>query len=139
MRSIDQHREQFVQTTISGRVLVTRVSGSWTPEMHRAADEYNQDFVTRLNETGNWASLVIIEDTLVSCLEVLQAGRESIPNNPNCTRLKALAWIIDESIEGYTILLPRYRSLFDGVLRSEVFNDIESGLNWLDLCLSQGS
>ena len=139
MRSADHHRDLFVKTTIVGRVLVTRVGGSWTPEMHRAAGEYNQSFVTQLNDAGNWASLVIVEDTLVSCLEVLQAGRDSIPNNPSCTHLKALAWVIDESIEGYTLLMPRYRSLFDGVLNSEVFNDTESALNWLNTCLDNAT
>ncbi len=139
MRSVDHHREQFVQTTIVGRILVTRVSGSWTADMHRAANDYNQSFVTELNSTGNWASLVIVEDTLVSCLEVLQAGRDSIPNNPHCSHLKALAWVIDESIEGYVILLPRYRALFDGVLRSEVFNDTESALHWLNTCISSAA
>lgn len=139
MRSADHHRDLFVKTTIVGRVLVTRVSGSWTPEMHRAAGEYNQGFVTQLNDTGNWASLVIVEDTLVSCLEVLQAGRDSIPINPSCTHLKALAWVIDESIEGYTLLLPRYRSLFDGVLNNEVFNDTESALNWLNTCINSAT
>lgn len=136
MNTSHQNLDYFVSTRIVDSILVTRVSGSWTLEMHQAAAAHNEQFSKQLNQRGDWASLVIIEDTLVSCLEVLEAGRAAIPNNPHCSRLRALAWVINPSVEGYTLLLPKYRCMFEGILLSDVFDEAEAGLAWLNQILS---
>lgn len=136
MNNSRHHLERFVSTTIVDSILVTRVNGSWSLEMHQAAATHNEKFSIQLNQRGDWASLVIIEDTLVSSIEVLEAGRAAVPNNPNCSRLRALAWVIDPTVEGYTLLLPRYRLMFEGILLSEVFDKVEDALAWLNHTLS---
>ncbi|WMW80856.1 hypothetical protein RF679_00910 [Undibacterium cyanobacteriorum] len=130
------HIDRIVTTQIDDRILISYVRGSWTMAQFQANHEYSQSFVRQLNDTGDWASLVVIEDTLVSCIDVLEAGRNAIPTNPDCSHLKALAWVIAPEIEGYVLLRARYRAIFEGILPNQIFSAIDEAKAWLQAQLS---
>jgi hypothetical protein len=113
-----------------GQILVVRVSGSWNIEMHTAASLESQPLIRELESAGAWATVVVVRDTLVSSLEVLEAGRNSVRNNPDCANLVALAWVIHPGVEGYSILLPRYKRMYEGLLRTDVFSTLEQAMRW---------
>lgn len=115
---------------IEGRILVSRVRGMWNIEQHRRANAEVAPLVAELEARGAWASLVVMEDTLLTSLEVLEAGRAAVASGA-LVHLRALAWVIGEEIEGRSVLTPRYRHLYDGVLPSAVFETVEDGAAWL--------
>jgi hypothetical protein len=115
---------------IEGRLLVTRVIGTWNLEQHRRSQQQIMPLVERLESSGPWASLVIIEDTLVSSLDVLEAGRQAVAAGV-LAHLRALAWVIGPTVEGRAILLPRYRRIYDGLLPSAVFEATPEAAAWL--------
>ena len=123
---------------IQGRILITRVQGSWNLEQHRRASAQMAPLVGELESSGPWASLVILTDTLLTSLEVLAAGREAVASGA-LMRLRALAWVIGEGVEGRAVLLPRYRRLYEGLLPTEVFVSEREGIAWLSQQRARGS
>ena len=116
---------------IEGQILIATVSGSWNIEMHAATNEMVRPVAARLNSVGAWGVIVVVRETLVSSLEVLKAGRESVPGNPNCSNLVALAWVIDPGVEGYGFLLDHYKRMYEGLLVTDVFSTLEQAMDWM--------
>lgn len=116
--------------TIEGRCLVSRVNGSWNMEMHARANAAAAPLIADLMNTGPWGSVVEIGETLVSGLEVLEFGRQYVMETKDAMRMISLAWVILPSVEGYKLLLGRYAALYEGVVPTAVFADMQSALDW---------
>ncbi|MEI7430174.1 MAG: hypothetical protein WCL27_06925 [Betaproteobacteria bacterium] len=116
---------------VEGQILIATVSGSWNIEMHMASNEMARPLAEKLNSAGSWGVIVVIQDTLVSSLEVLKAGRQSVPENPNCSNLLALAWVIDPHVEGYRFMLDQYKQMYEGLLFTDVFSTLEQARIWM--------
>jgi hypothetical protein len=116
---------------VEGQILVATVSGSWNIEMHHASREVARPLIERLNSVGPWGVIVVIRETLVSSLEVLRAGRQAVAENPECSNMIALAWVIDPHVEGYGFLLNHYKQMYAGLLATDVFSDLEQARKWM--------
>jgi hypothetical protein len=117
---------------LDGRVLVAHVRGTWNIEMHHASMLQSAALVSQLDADGEpWGTVVVVHDTLVSCLDVLEAGRDAVSARPSTSKLVALAWVMDPSIEGYSLLLPTYQDLYKGLLATEVFDDLDAARLWM--------
>ncbi len=123
------HGEQ--RTTTVGQVLVTHVAGHWNLEMHQHSMQQTQALVDELSQRGPWATVVVVEETLVTSLDVLEAGRNAVAQNPGL-KLVGLAWVIKPDVEGYSLLLPRYRAMYEGLIQTHVFDDYSAALNWAE-------
>lgn len=123
------HGEQ--RTAKVGQVLVTHVTGHWNLEMQQHSMRQTQALVDELNHKGPWASVVVVEKTLVTSLDVLEAGRNAVAQNPSM-RIVGLAWVIKPDVEGYGLLLPRYRGMYEGLIRTQVFDDYSAALHWAE-------
>lgn len=116
---------------IDGRILVATVSGSWNIEMHHEANRQCQPLVTQLEAEGIWGCMVVVRDTLVSSLDVFEAGRQAVEANRGVSSLKALAWVIGPEVEGNPFLLPRIRMIYEGILDTDVFESEGAAKQWL--------
>lgn len=123
------HGEQ--RTTRVGRVLVTHVAGHWNLEMQQHAMLQTQALVEELSREGPWATVVVVEETLVTSMDVLEAGRNAVSQNPDL-KLVGLAWVIKPDVEGYSLLLPRYRAMYEGLIHTRVFDDYSAALLWAE-------
>ena len=120
------------QAVVEGLFLIATVSGSWNIEMHQECGRQSQPLVEQLEATGKpWGSIVILTDTMVSSLDVIKAGRQVVAENKGRSRLLALAWVIAPDVEGYALLLPTYRAMYEGLLVSAVFPSVEPAKVWL--------
>lgn len=123
---------------IEGSILVTSTKGSWNVEMQRESSLQSAPFVVQLEQTGKpWAVIVQVHETLLSSPEVLIAGRLSIANMAQSSKLVALAWVVDQQVEGYPLLVPRYREICAGLIKAEFFTSLAEAKDWLNLQLAR--
>ena len=108
--------------------------------MHQHSMRETQALVATLSQRGPWASVVVVEKTLVTSLDVLEAGRNAVAQNPGM-KLVGLAWVIKPDVEGYGLLLPRYRRMYEGLIQTQVFDDYSTALRWAQgvIAESQGA
>ena len=122
------HSEAYVE----GSVLVVTVSGYWNLEMHAANTKLTQPLVERLEAQGPWGTVVVVTDTLVSSIEVFEAARRAVAESSGISGLVALAWAISPQVEGYGLMLPRYRRMYEGLLPSEIFPTVDAAREWVE-------
>lgn len=124
------------RTTTVGQVLVTHVAGHWNLEMHQHSMRQTQALVETLRQRGPWATVVVVEETLVTSLDVLEAGRNAVAQNPGM-KLVGLAWVIKPDVEGYSLLLSRYRAMYEGLIQTQVFDDYSAALLWAQRVIAE--
>lgn len=122
------HSEAYVD----GSVLIVTVSGSWNMEMHAANTKLTQPLVEQLEAQGPWGTVVVVTDTLVSSIDVFEAGRRAVAESNALSGLVALAWAISPTVEGYGLMLPRYRQLYEGLLPSAILPTVEAAREWVE-------
>ena len=100
--------------------------------MQQESERQSRELVSTLEPGGPWGTIVTIHDTLLTSLEVLDAGRKTVADMPAQSNLVALAWVIDPKVEGYTLLLPRVKALYEGLMTSKVFDNYSAALYWIE-------
>ena len=122
---------------VVGQVMISHVNGRWDKQMHQEATELSNAQSVALDQRGRWGSVVILEDSLVSSLEVLKAGRDTVKDLPPSSNLVALAWVIDPTLDGYSHMLPVYEAMFSGLLTTRVFPDFSDAKDWVEEIIRQ--
>lgn len=117
---------------VQGQVLIVTTIGSWNLEMHQQSAQRSAPLIAELEAKGPWGNVVILEDTLVAGLPIFEAGRKAVQNLPPTSRLKAIAWVISPTLEGYGLLVDQYRNMYSDLLPSRVFDDLASALDWIE-------
>lgn len=111
-------------------ILVCTTRGTWNMEMHHEMTRQARPFVEALEAQGPWGTVVVMAETLVSNLDVLEAGRNAVAEARGLSRMRSLAWVIAPTVEGYRLLLPRYRDMYRGIIDTAVFEALEPALAW---------
>ena len=122
---------------VDGRVLVCTATGSWNLEMQQEAMQQSMAAVSALNDAGHWACIVEVRGSVVSSLAVLEAGRNAVSDGTGVNNLVCLAWVIAPNVEGYPLMLPRLRKIYEGILEAEIFNDIDAAGAWVAAMLER--
>lgn len=115
---------------IEGALLLARTQGNWNAEMHRKSADISGPLIRQLNVVGPWAYLVEIVDTLVYQQQVLDMAGAWV-RLPLASRLAGAAWVMSPRLEGYGLLMPRYRAAYGGAIPCEVFNEVDAARAWL--------
>lgn len=122
---------------VQGRVLIAHCRGSWNIEMHQEQGRQSQALVETLEQGGNWGSVVVVHDSLVSSLAVLEAGRLAVENMPSPRKLVALAWVIAPTVEGYSLLKGRYARMYEGLLQTRTFDNEAGAVYWIEKMITE--
>lgn len=122
---------------VQGRILYAHTSGHWNIEKHQEMSIESGLLAQSLDAGGPWGSIVITHDTLVTSLDVLEAGRRAVADRVGISHLAAIAWVIRPDVEGYDLLLPRYQTLYEGLLPTAVFEDVDTARAWVEGVLSR--
>lgn len=117
---------------VRGRILIAHTSGHWNIEKHQEMSIQSAQLAQCLDAGGPWASVVVTHDTLVTSLEVLDAGRKAVADRIGISQLAAVAWVIRADVEGYDLLSPRYEALYEGLLPTAVFEDVDTACQWVN-------
>ena len=123
---------------IEGRLLLARTQGTWNAEMHEKSAGVSGPLMRRLNADGPWGYLVDVVDTLVYQQQVLDMAGAWV-RFPIASRLASAAWVISPRLEGYGLLMPRYRAAYGGVVPCEVFAGVDEAKAWLNLLVQAAS
>lgn len=129
MQNFNEHGTYNVR--VEGRILVSTADGSWNIEMWRHSQEQTVPLVQALAASGSWTILTIISSSLVCPPEVLSAGASACRDATGIPGLVGAAWAIPEDVEGRTLLIDHYESMFDGRVPSRIFADEASARSWL--------
>lgn len=122
---------------IQGRVLITHCWDHWNIEMHRENAARGAVLAHDLDVGGLWGAVVVVHNSLVTSLEVLEAGRDAVARMPADKKLVALAWAISPDVEGYSFLLNRYKEMYLGLLNTRVFEDQASAVYWVERIVAE--
>ena len=117
---------------VDGSVLIAHCWGSWNIEMHRKSSELAKPLVEKLIANGPWGVVTVIHESMVTSLEVLQAGRDAVAELPEPYRPVALAWVMNPRIEGYGFLHTRYENMYAGLLETRTFDNVPHAQFWIE-------
>ena len=118
------------QAHLDGPLLVARTHGNWNKEMHQKSAGVSGPLIRQLNAAGPWGYVVEIVDTLVYQQEVLDLAGAWV-RQPIASRLAGAAWVISPRLEGYGLLMPRYRAAYGDAVPCEVFATVDEAKAWL--------
>jgi hypothetical protein len=121
-----------MDTYVHGQVLVVHAYGSWNMEMRQQSRLRTAPLIAQLQAHGPWGNIVVVHDTLVSGLELFESGRKSVEAIRATGQLKAAAWVIAPSVEGYGLLLGRYRDIYKDLIPCDVFDDLPAAMQWIE-------
>lgn len=117
---------------MDGQILIAHCWGSWNIEMHQESAKVSESMVEKLNAQGPWGCITVVHDSLVTSLEVLQAGRDAVASLPQDSQLVALAWVLKPDLEGYSFLFKRYESMYADLLETRTFDDLPAAQYWIE-------
>ena len=115
---------------IEGRILVAHTTGSWNKEMFQESVRIAGPLILELNQSGPWAYVAVVEETMVYHQEVLAKASVWV-QGAYASELKAAAWVLRPDLEGYRLLKPAYAKAYGGYLPNEVFGTLEEASAWL--------
>jgi len=122
-KNVLPHGEQ--RTAKVGQVLVTHVAGHWNLEMQQHSMRQTQALVDELNHNGPWASVVVVLKTPVSSLDVLEAGRNAVAQNPSMKIVWAWPGSSSRMWRVWLGRRPAHRARYEGRIRTQVFDNSE--------------
>ncbi|MDZ7920488.1 hypothetical protein [Rhodoferax sp.] len=120
------------KSTIDGQVLIAHCWGSWNIEMHQESARLSKPLVEELNAKGPWGCITVVHESMVTSLEVLQAGRDAVASLPKDSALVALAWVLKPDLEGYSFLYKRYESMYTDLLETKTFDNLSAAQFWIE-------
>jgi len=118
--------------TIHGQVLIAHCWGSWNIEMHQESARLSKPLVEELSARGSWGCVTVVHESMVTSLEVLQAGRDAVASMPKDSGLVALAWVLTPDLEGYSFLYKRYESMYADLLETKTFDNLAAAQYWIE-------
>ncbi len=121
---------------IEGRLMVGRSVGTWNDEMRRASLRIGAPLTRQLNPQGPWGYVAEVTGTLVFLQPVLEKAVEWV-SSPAVDQLVAAAWVLSPHLEGYKLLVGRYRNAYGGRLPCEVFDTLDEAKAWLNARIAQ--
>jgi len=120
------------QPRVEGQVLIAHCWGSWNIEMHQESARQSKPLIDAINAKGPWGVITVLHDSMVSSLEVFQAGRDAVASLPETYQLVALAWVLTPDLEGYSFLHKRYESMYADILETKTFETLAAAQYWID-------
>ena len=118
--------------TVDGQILIAHCWGSWNIEMHEESARLAKPLVEKLDAKGPWGCITVVHESMVTSLEVLQAGRDAVASLPEGSALVALAWVLNPNLEGYSLLYRRYESMYADLLETKIFDNLASAQYWIE-------
>jgi hypothetical protein len=124
-----RHGEFRIQ--VDGRIVRSELVGPWNIETAR--DYIRQlDMVVEHELTGQrWASLVVCLQSILFPLDMIAPLRASIQARVAKTNQAAVAMVVAPEVEGYRVLHPTIRRIYDGLIPFEIFDTLEDAQAWL--------
>lgn len=116
---------------LSDAILTVHMRGDWNAEMRSQTAQQMRQYAPALNAAGPWAICNILHDTLVYSEALYTSARQDYASRPADSRLRAVAFVIAPTVEGASLLTPRFETLLDGVVDARVFVDPEGARLWL--------
>lgn len=100
--------------------------------MHQESARLSKPLVEELNAKGPWGCITVVHESMVTSLEVLQAGRDAVASLPKDSALVALAWVLKPDLEGYSFLYKRYESMYTDLLETKTFDNLSAAQFWIE-------
>ena len=115
---------------INDHILFCTISNPWNLEMLREMLHVSSPLVKELDRKGSWICVVHIDNSLTTCVNVLEAIRNLISQKRGLDNMLAVAWAINPSVEGYCILRYKYEQVFEGLLPYTIVDTVEDAVRW---------
>jgi len=100
--------------------------------MHQESQRLAGPLVAQLAAKGPWGCITVVHESMLTSLEVLEAGREAVAKLPEESRLVALAWVLTPELEGYAVLYRRYATMYEGLIETKVFDNLPGAQYWIE-------
>ena len=117
---------------LSGATLVVHIYGHWNAEMRLQVAKEMQAYAPDLSAVGPWGIINFLHDTVVFSDEIYTRTRQDYASRPITSGLKAVAFVIEDGVEGAMLMRPRFQSLLQGVIAAQTFVDLDSAQAWMD-------
>lgn len=136
MRPLFQAHGQ-ADVELADAILTVHMRGDWNVEMRTQTAQQMLRHIPQLNAAGPWTILNVLHDTLVYSEAIYTDTRRDYAARPPHSQLRAVAFVLSPKAEGARIMASRFRTLLDGVITAEVFDDIAQARSWLTGQLQQ--
>ncbi|TXH90676.1 MAG: hypothetical protein E6Q78_02510 [Rhodoferax sp.] len=122
---------------VDGQVLTVHMHGDWNQEMRTETAQQMTQHVPKLQETGPWAIVNVLHDTLIFDESIYMQTRQSYAQRPPHSRLCAVAFVIGPNAQGAGLLRHRFEGLLQDILPAQVFADETQAAQWAQQQITQ--
>lgn len=114
-----------------GRILMSRNTGPFNLEALRLSTERTRTERIRLSDSGPWASIAIMDGSIMFTPEALDLVRENMSDPERNGNLVASAFVMSPDIEGYSLCEEIFAPIYALAGASfRVFEDFDDAHEW---------
>lgn len=111
------------------QIVILRSRGPFNVEHVHAVVAAYRKAAESLRQNGPWATINIIHESMLLTAEGVTAMGESARLSRELGRCAA-AYVVDESVEGYNLIMPALRKVCADLLPIEAFPDLPQAQAW---------
>lgn len=122
---------------IDGQIVTSELAGPWNIEAARDYIQQLDALVTHAFSQRRWGSIVICRESIQFPLEMIAPLRTSIQTRVAQFNQVAVAMVVAPDVEGYGLLFPIIRGIYEGVVPFELFDTLPPALSWMSERLNE--
>lgn len=116
---------------VAGDVVISELMGPWNIEAARAYIGELDAIVERELDGRRWGSVVICRDSVQFPLEMIAPLRASVEKRVTRFNQAAIAMAVAPEVEGYGVLFPTIRRIYDGLIPFDIFDTEQQACDWI--------
>ncbi len=126
------HGESTV--THTGQIVLAEVEGPWNLELIRLYRKQMAAVIPAVEKQGAWVLVVRLHRTAICPMDAIDLIRQGIAQDADSHRV-ATCYVMTPQLEGYLIMKPVWRKLYEGLMPFEVFESLEDAQQWAEQML----
>jgi len=116
---------------VDNRIITSELIGPWNIETARDYIARLDATVERRGSTESWGSVVVCLESVQFPLEMIVPLRASVQKRVALHNQAAIAMVVAPDVEGYGVLFPTIRSIYEGLIPFEIFDTRPQAMAWI--------
>lgn len=116
---------------VDGRIVTSELVGPWNIETAREYIHQLDTVVAERLAGQRWGSVVVCRESIQFPLDMIAPLRASVQRRVAQFDQAAVAMVVAPDVEGYRLLYPPIRSIYDGLVPFDIFDTRNDADAWM--------
>lgn len=116
---------------VEDRIVASELCGPWNIEAAREYIRLLEATVAQHLHGERWVSLVTCRHSLQFPFDMIALLRASVEKRVKNSNQAAVAMVVAPEVEGYHVLFPAIRGIYQGLIPFEIFDTEQQARSWI--------